>query len=160
MIAGDAVVNPVVYKDTSVRHPVSACNNRMLVEHGGIDRQGAHLYGRVLPESFYPIEGHLLLLGTAVLEITDRYGCDNAGQRRQQRNGTYFETDPQACRLWKVRPRSDRLHEGETPRMRIVVILFLVAIIASLASALVFLFRDQDRDSLSLIHISEPTRPY
>ena len=30
--------------------------------------------------------------------------------------------------------------------MRIVVILFLVAIVASLASALVFLFRDQGRD--------------
>jgi len=35
--------------------------------------------------------------------------------------------------------------------MRIVVILFLVAIIASLASALVFLFRDQDRDSRRMV---------
>ena len=35
--------------------------------------------------------------------------------------------------------------------MRIVVILFLVAIIASLASALVFLFRDQDRDSKRMV---------
>ena len=35
--------------------------------------------------------------------------------------------------------------------MRIVVILFLVAIIASLASALVFLFRDQGRDSRRMV---------
>ena len=35
--------------------------------------------------------------------------------------------------------------------MRIVVILFLVAIVASLASALVFLFRDQGRDSRRMV---------
>lgn len=35
--------------------------------------------------------------------------------------------------------------------MRIVVILFLVAIVASLASALVFLFRDQDRDHKRMV---------
>ncbi len=35
--------------------------------------------------------------------------------------------------------------------MRIIVILFLVAIIASLASALVFLFRDQGRDSRRMV---------
>ncbi len=35
--------------------------------------------------------------------------------------------------------------------MRIVVILFLVAIIVSLASALVFLFRDQGSDSKRMV---------
>ncbi len=35
--------------------------------------------------------------------------------------------------------------------MRIVVILFLVAIIASLASALVFLFRDHGRGSTRMV---------
>ena len=35
--------------------------------------------------------------------------------------------------------------------MRIVVILFLVAIVASLASALVFLFRDQGHDSKRMV---------
>jgi len=35
--------------------------------------------------------------------------------------------------------------------MRIVVIVLLVAIVASLASALVFLFRDQDRDSTRMV---------
>lgn len=35
--------------------------------------------------------------------------------------------------------------------MRIIVILFLVAIVASLASALVFLFRDQDRGSKRMV---------
>ncbi len=35
--------------------------------------------------------------------------------------------------------------------MRIVVILFLVAIVASLASALVFLFRDQGHDRTRMV---------
>ena len=35
--------------------------------------------------------------------------------------------------------------------MRIVVIVFLVAIVASLASALVVLFRDQGRDSRRMV---------
>lgn len=35
--------------------------------------------------------------------------------------------------------------------MRIVVVLFLVAIVASLASALVFLFRDQGSDSTRMV---------
>ncbi|MCZ7655370.1 MAG: twin transmembrane helix small protein [Rhodocyclaceae bacterium] len=35
--------------------------------------------------------------------------------------------------------------------MRIVVILFLIAIIASLASALVFLFRDQGRERKRMV---------
>lgn len=35
--------------------------------------------------------------------------------------------------------------------MRIVVIVFLIAIVASLASALVFLFRDQGRDSTRMV---------
>lgn len=35
--------------------------------------------------------------------------------------------------------------------MRIVVIVFLVAIVASLASALVFLFRDQGRDRTRMV---------
>lgn len=35
--------------------------------------------------------------------------------------------------------------------MRIAVILFLVAIVASLASALVFLFRDQGRDRTRMV---------
>lgn len=35
--------------------------------------------------------------------------------------------------------------------MRVVVIVFLVAIVASLASALVFLFRDQSRDSKRMV---------
>lgn len=35
--------------------------------------------------------------------------------------------------------------------MRIVVIVFLIAIVASLASALVFLFRDRGRDSTRMV---------
>jgi hypothetical protein len=35
--------------------------------------------------------------------------------------------------------------------MRIVVIVFLIAIVASLASALVFLFRDQGRDRTRMV---------
>lgn len=40
---------------------------------------------------------------------------------------------------------------GKIIAMRIVVILFLVAIVASLASALVFLFRDQGRHSKRMV---------
>ncbi len=41
--------------------------------------------------------------------------------------------------------------EKEIAVMRIVVILFLVAIVASLASALVFLFRDQGHDRTRMV---------
>jgi hypothetical protein len=49
--------------------------------------------------------------------------------------------------------RSDTLDclEKKIPAMRIVVIGFLIAIVASLASALVFLFRDQGRDSKRMV---------